>query len=366
MKKANNIEIWLVRHGETDWNKQGRYCGVTDLPLNEIGIKQAELLAKRLKEENFKFSCILSSPLLRAKQTAEIIGKILGLEIHVVDLIKEIDYGDWEGLTVKQIKKRYSQLFKKWEKDPILYSPPNGETGKSVLNRVILFLNYLNGLVRLANKRILIISHNTFNRIFLCHVLGISPKYYRSSIIQDCTGLSIIRINFDEKKSTIVRLNDTSHLLNIEKLPQVKITCGVVAERNGKILIIREAEPQYKNKLNQPSGGIHKGETLLETGVRQVKEETGYDVKIEGLLGVYQRILKDGSSSIRFCMRGKIVGSKKKPGKEVKQILWVSPKEIKKYKKHFLHDVAYLCCKDFIDNKNYPLEILRIVKDDKH
>ncbi|MGH3064745.1 MAG: histidine phosphatase family protein [Gaiellaceae bacterium] len=99
--------IVLVRHGETDWNREQRYQGHTNTPLNEAGREQARELAGLLRDE--PLSAIYTSPLLRASQTAEILADRLGLESQWLEALREIDVGTWEGRTFDEVKSRYPE-----------------------------------------------------------------------------------------------------------------------------------------------------------------------------------------------------------------------------------------------------------------
>jgi broad specificity phosphatase PhoE len=98
---------YLIRHGETDWNMQGRWQGHTDVPLNDIGFKQAKLLAQRLFTEGIHFDSIYSSDLTRAYQTAWEIGTLMHTAVKLLPSLREIDLGTWSGMTREQIRQRY-------------------------------------------------------------------------------------------------------------------------------------------------------------------------------------------------------------------------------------------------------------------
>lgn len=96
--------FYFVRHGETDWNLECLLQGQKDILLNKNGVLQAEQLAEYLKIKNRNFSCIYSSPLTRAVQTSEILGKNFNLNIKKSDLLKEINFGDLEGIKIQKEK----------------------------------------------------------------------------------------------------------------------------------------------------------------------------------------------------------------------------------------------------------------------
>ncbi len=124
--------LWLVRHGQTEWNRIGRYQGQADEPLNAAGIAQAHELASRLANE--PFDAIVSSDLSRARQTAEIIAGTLGMSIILDPRLREIDQGEWEGMYFTDLVSRFEQELLKHHGDPSI-GPPGGETVTQVAIR---------------------------------------------------------------------------------------------------------------------------------------------------------------------------------------------------------------------------------------
>jgi broad specificity phosphatase PhoE len=104
--------IVLVRHGETDWNRERRFQGHADVPLNEEGRTQVRELAELLAGESFAGA--YSSPLRRATQSAEILGARLGLDVRPSEALKEVDVGSWSGLTVPEVEVRFPEGYKRW------------------------------------------------------------------------------------------------------------------------------------------------------------------------------------------------------------------------------------------------------------
>jgi broad specificity phosphatase PhoE len=123
--------LLLVRHGETDWNRERRYQGHADTPLNEAGRAQAVALAKLLRPE--QLDAVYTSPLLRASETAGILAASFGLEARVLDALREIDVGDWQGMTVDEVRAQYpEQIDVAWRT-----GWPNGETHAELDARVL-------------------------------------------------------------------------------------------------------------------------------------------------------------------------------------------------------------------------------------
>ena len=125
--------LYIIRHGETEWNKIGRYQGITDVPLNDNGIAQAKACANALK--NVHFDRILSSDLSRALVTAETIRGNRNIEITTDPRLREIDFGDWEKLLFSEIEERWPGLIDQMYRQPDIVKLPNGESFQEVQNR---------------------------------------------------------------------------------------------------------------------------------------------------------------------------------------------------------------------------------------
>ena len=125
----------LIRHGETEWNVEGRYQGQADPPLNQNGILQAHALANKISSIHLDF--IYSSPLKRARQTAEILIEYLEIPLILESRFMEIDQGEWQTKLRSEIESSYPDLFRQWETVPWEVTPPNGEHLTQVQERVI-------------------------------------------------------------------------------------------------------------------------------------------------------------------------------------------------------------------------------------
>lgn len=113
----------MIRHGETDWNRDKRYCGLTDVCLNKRGIEQAEELCQKLGRE--KIDRIYSSDLKRTREFARIVFK--DRRVETIPELREMDFGVFEGLRHEEIMKRYSEIYKKWLNDPLNTLIPEGD-----------------------------------------------------------------------------------------------------------------------------------------------------------------------------------------------------------------------------------------------
>jgi broad specificity phosphatase PhoE len=125
----------LIRHGQTDWNLEGRYTGQADIPLNQTGREEAKKAAAELLQS--PPDAIFSSDLQRARETAEIIGRSLELPVSTDSRLREIDQGEWEGMLFHDIKQRFEREFVRMRDDPFNVGPPGGESVGQVWERVL-------------------------------------------------------------------------------------------------------------------------------------------------------------------------------------------------------------------------------------
>lgn len=166
------LKFILVRHGETESNKRGAYVGWTDVGLNEIGIKQANIVKEKLKNE--EVSQIYCSPLKRAVKTAEIISENYGKEIIIEDGLKEINFGLWDNLVYNEIREKYPLRHREWLKGGHNFVFPEGESAKEAFERHKNFIHKLTS--ELDEGTILLITHGGFIRNAIAFLLGMEPE----------------------------------------------------------------------------------------------------------------------------------------------------------------------------------------------
>jgi hypothetical protein len=119
------LEIILARHGETDWNVAEVFRGRTDVELNKTGVRQAELLGKYLSD--LKIDAVYSSPLKRALKTAEAVAGYHAIKVEIVSGLIDFDYGEWQGLPLREVREKYSELYAAWINCPEQVRMPAGE-----------------------------------------------------------------------------------------------------------------------------------------------------------------------------------------------------------------------------------------------
>jgi 2,3-bisphosphoglycerate-dependent phosphoglycerate mutase len=146
--------IVMVRHGETDWNRDRRFQGHADIPLNKAGLDQVRELGERLAGESF--SIVYTSPLRRASETASLLAARLGVEVRPSAALKEVDVGAWSGLTVHEVEDRFPEGFARWVEWRCA-GWSDGETYEQLGRRVV------SGLREIAEKhegeRVLAVTH---------------------------------------------------------------------------------------------------------------------------------------------------------------------------------------------------------------
>lgn len=198
--------VLLIRHGETEWNTLGKFQGCTDIALSEEGIKQAQLLKDRL---NGEFDYIYASPLSRAFETANIIASVTDKKVAVANEIREINFGEWEGLTVNEISENYPEKFKIWRTDKVESKICGGDL--SILNAANrakkCILNIINDH---KGKKIVIVAHGGIIKAALIGLLEWDmTMYHKMALGNTC----INTLTFDNDFiPVLVSLNDTNHL----------------------------------------------------------------------------------------------------------------------------------------------------------
>ena len=212
-KTIGDSRIILVRHGETDWNKEGRFQGQIDIPLNETGKNQAQKASNFLK--SIDFNKAYSSSMSRPLETAKIIlGKKSNLSILKIDELSEISHGLWEGKLEKEIKTTWPEMLDKWHQEPENVIMPEGESIEDVSKRS---LNAWQNICKNQNKNdiTLVVAHDAVNKTLICNLLGLSYSQIWT-IKQGNGGITVIDI-FDnpDKDNVLSALNITTHLGNI-------------------------------------------------------------------------------------------------------------------------------------------------------
>ena len=172
-------ELWLIRHGETFWNAEGRFQGQLDVPLSPRGMEQAVRVAERLGSSRLKFDGLYSSDLERSRETARPIAQALKMELQLDERIREIDAGQLQGLLRPEIEERFPQFFKQTKLDPWNAKRPAGESMADVALRVCEFVHTL------PEGRHVIVTHGGVVRAALRELLKLEGNTWRNFQIQN-------------------------------------------------------------------------------------------------------------------------------------------------------------------------------------
>jgi len=195
----------LVRHGQTNSNFTGFYMGRSNEDLDEVGYTQARRLSSRLS--SWPVASVYTSPLQRACTTAAILAEPHMLELNVLDDLIELGLGDWQGLHMDEIKRRWPDVWQQSRIDPSEVTMPNGESFRQVTERAVRVFESVAG----ANpgKQVVIVTHEVVVKVIVAYVLGVSNSMYRRFEVNNAS-LSVIRVA--NGNSRLITLNDTSHV----------------------------------------------------------------------------------------------------------------------------------------------------------
>ncbi len=191
-------ELWLARHGETEWSLSKRHTGITDLELTERGVIQARALGARLKDD--EFDLVISSPLIRARRTAELAG--YENEVVLDDDLIEYRYGDYEGMTTPDIRAERPG-WSLWDD-----GCPGGEVTDDVARRADRVLERARG----AEGKVLVFGHGHMSRVLAARFLGLEGRS-GSLFILGTAALSIL--GYEHERPAVSLWNDNAHLEGI-------------------------------------------------------------------------------------------------------------------------------------------------------
>ncbi|MEQ8192697.1 MAG: histidine phosphatase family protein [Candidatus Eremiobacterota bacterium] len=215
------MNIYLIRHGETVYNREGRFQGQSNIPLNEAGREQAQKVARRFEDQFIQsgenFAAIYSSPFDRTMDTAKAIAEKLHLTPTELPSFKEINMGEWEGQTKTEVLEKYKDqngvpLLKKWHDDPLNNNIPGGETVRQVDNRVTAGLNEIVKNHK-PDDNIIIVTHGGPVSVVACHAMKESLKEVSKKKIEN-TAVTVVQLDTDIDHSKMLLYNDASHLNN--------------------------------------------------------------------------------------------------------------------------------------------------------
>lgn len=201
---AAMLELYLIRHGQTDFSRENRFCGTSDPPLNAVGLRMADAFAEGYG--HLAWDAIYASPRLRTRQMATPLATRTGQELHVEEGLAEIAYGQWEGLRHEDVKAKSPEAYAYWSADVASRGTPGGETAFQVAARATPVLER----VRAHEGRVLIVSHKATIRILVCALLGMDVRLFRDRLSHGVGAVT--KFEFKSYGAQLIQLADTSHL----------------------------------------------------------------------------------------------------------------------------------------------------------
>jgi len=197
--------IYLVRHGQTDWNKEKVFRGLADRPLSDAGRAEALAVSEALKDE--PIDLIYASPLRRARQTVEPLARWKRKRIQTLPGVIDIDYGDWSGMADAAVEKAYPELYKAWKQRPAAVAFPRGESLAGVARRALAALKAV--AQAHPGKTILVASHRVPCKVMALKLMGL-PLSRFWDLRQDVACINLFE--YQPPRAIVHLINDTCHL----------------------------------------------------------------------------------------------------------------------------------------------------------
>ena len=204
------MKLYMIRHGQTEWNVSNRWQGRQDIALDETGERQARLLARKLERAPILAHAIYTSPLKRAYETASAISLCTGLPLKVRDDIMELYLGPWEGKTLAEVQETHGDAFHRWETELDPQLDIDVETHHALQTRAY---SAVMDIIRRegSGRDAVMVTHGGFIRAFITHIMGLHMD--QKLLFQ--TGnvsLNIFTYSHETNQFQIITLNDMSHL----------------------------------------------------------------------------------------------------------------------------------------------------------
>ena len=206
--------IYLVRHGQTAWNKEEIFRGRTDIPLDETGLKQAEMVGEYFK--GMEIHGIYSSTLSRAWHTAQKIAQFHNIEVLPLAGIIDMSFGNWEGRPHQEIRENDSKTYRQWVEEPHLVRLPGGESLDDVRVRAMAALEEV--IRKNPGKTLVFVSHRVICKVLICAILGLDNSHFWQ-ITQDTTAINLIQ--YRKGKYVLSLMNETCHLKPLKETQKV-------------------------------------------------------------------------------------------------------------------------------------------------
>jgi broad specificity phosphatase PhoE len=201
--------ILLVRHGRTEWNKGEIFRGTVDIPLDDQGRREAACAREWLRSE--KLDAAYASPLSRAMETARIILEPHGLSVTPHPGLTDLNYGDWQGVSLGEVRQKYPELYRMWKQTPHTVVFPNGEGLASVRDRALGAVQEI--VTRHLGKTVLLAAHRVVNKVLVMALLGLDNSHFWR-IGQDTAAVNEFAL--EDGVWICRKVNDTCHLRELE------------------------------------------------------------------------------------------------------------------------------------------------------
>jgi broad specificity phosphatase PhoE len=201
--------ILLVRHGQTDWNREERFRGQVDLPLDGLGLKQAEAVGQRVAS-GWQPVAIYASSLQRTLQTADAVARACGLRTAIHHGLLDINYGAFAGLTLEEAADQYPDLARAWRQAPHTVHFPDGESLTDTRGRAESALAEI--VANHPDQTAVLVTHVVVCRLLLCSLLGLDNSHFWQ-FQPDTASLSVFEVS--EERSALLSVNDTCHLASV-------------------------------------------------------------------------------------------------------------------------------------------------------
>jgi broad specificity phosphatase PhoE len=199
---TSSVRLLLARHGQTEWHRDNRYVSRTDIGLTDTGREQARYLARRVEQEGVEL--VLCSPLTRALETAKPAAAALGLELETDERLRELDFGEWEGKTLPELREEDPDAVHLFVENAE-HGFPGGEPLSGGAERVLAVFADLGRSH--AGRTVLVVAHNTLLRLALCRILGIPLGRYRRVMPRLVNG-AVSEVRFGENGGALYSFND--------------------------------------------------------------------------------------------------------------------------------------------------------------
>ena len=201
------MKLYLIRHGQTDWNVDGKIQGSHDIPLNDTGKKQAQCLAKGMDKRPVEK--IFSSTLERAKETALMLSARQKKDVYLMPALVEVEFGQWEGLTWGQIQEKYPEEYARWDINPVEVAPPGGETQLQVLKRCAAAVEKI---LEITGRREdgAVISHGASLAYLVAYMMRGHDD--QQEIIVENASITTVDYNPITRDFRLLEVNDVSHM----------------------------------------------------------------------------------------------------------------------------------------------------------